>query len=268
MQPKKPLTILTILTSIFLINLVSAQFLGGFGFDIRRGSNDIINFVVNWAAPFINAILGGDGYTGFLLFEKFLIFLILMGVIYIALKQIDIFEDNTALHWMISIIVPILSLRFMNFMWIHTILLQYQVLGVALGGLLPFIIYLFFLHNLQVSSVVRKIGWIFFIVVYYGLWTTSSDPSINFSGSSNYGEIYFWTMAIAFVFLIFDGTIHRVMESQKWKHAQTSGLVEAIARIDDQIDKLRKNNSIPQPIKDREERKLLRKRKKLRKKIA
>lgn len=267
MPSKKPILI-TILISLFLINLVSAQFLGNFGFDIRRGSNDVINLVVNWAAPFLNAILGGDDYSGYLLFEKFLIFLLLLGIIYIALKQVDIFEDNEALHWMISIIVPILSLRFMNFQWIHTILLQYQVLGVALGGLLPFIIYLFFLHGVAESSVVRKIGWIFFIVVYYGLWTTSADPSIDFSGSGAYGEVYFWTMAIAFIFLLFDGTIHRVMEGQKWAHAQSSGFVEAIARIDDQINKLQRASGIPTNVRDREIRKLTRRRKKLRKQIT
>ena len=235
---------------------------------MRRGSNDVINFVVNWAAPFLNAILGGDSYTGYLVFEKFMIFLLLMGIIYIALKQVEIFEDNTSLHWMISIIIPILSLRFMNFQWIHTILLQYQVLGLALGGLLPFIIYLAFLHNVAESPIVRKIGWAFFIVVYYGLWTTSSDPSINFSGSGTYGEVYFWTMAVAFIFLLFDGTIHRAMEGQKWRHAQTSGLVEAIARIDDQISKLHKASGIPARIRDREIRKLMKRRKKLRKQIA
>jgi len=267
MPPKKPLLI--IFMSLFLINLVSAQFFGGYGFfDIRRGSNDIINFVINWAAPFLNAILGGDDYSGFLLFEKFLIFLVLLGIVYIALKQVTLFDDNAPLHWLISIIVPILSLRFMNFMWIHTILMQYKVLAIALGGLIPFIIYLAFLHNVSKSPIVRKIGWIFFIVVYYGLWTTSTDPSIDFTGSGNYGEIYFWTMAIAFVFLLFDGTIHRAMEGQKWSQAQSSGFIEAIARIDDQINKLQKATGIPNDVRDREIRKLIKRRKKLRKQIT
>lgn len=184
---------------ILLINsilLVSAQ-----SFDFREGSENVINFFIEAYEPFLDALFGRGISSGDILFEKFLIFLILLGMVYVSLSNVDIFRDNTAVHWIISITVPLLAVRFMDFSWINTILLEYQVLGVALAGILPFIIYLYFIHGVSDSSVVRKIGWIFFILVYFGLWATTELQS--------YGQIYFWTMVVALLFLFFDGTIHR-----------------------------------------------------------
>jgi hypothetical protein len=236
------------------IGEVSAQ-----GF-FRRGSEQLMEIAIDFTEPFLQAIFGGDDYTGELLFEKVLLFTLLLGVVYLALGKVEVFSDNSPVHWIVSVIIPILSVRFMNFEWINTMLIQYQVLGIALAGILPFIVYLFFLHNVfENNSVGRKIGWFFFIVIYFFLW--------NFSDGDAYGSVYFWTMLIAFAFLALDGTIHRAMAGQKWKQAEQSGYANAIANIDRQIDIIERSN-IPSKQKERELKLLRKRRNKLVKQIT
>lgn len=226
---------------------------GGAGFNIRQGSEQLISFFVDWAGPFLQALLGGNDYTGMLLFEKFLIFILLLSIVYLALKKIDLFNEQPKILWIISIIIPIFAVRYMNFLWINTLLLEYQVLGIALLGLLPFIIYLFFLHSVSENSTVRKIGWIFFLVIYFGLWTTSEAES--------YGSVYFWTMLIALVFLLLDGTIHRAFDRQKWKEADKEGVVRALGHIGQELERLDNAPGIPDNVRERERKKLEKRRK-------
>jgi len=234
MNNKKEIVVLGLLFVILIsMSFISAAYTyggswgGGFGMDIRSGSEQLINFVVGWAEPFLQVTLGGYDYSGYLLFEKFLLFLLLMSIVYVSLKNISVFSENKGVLLTVAIIVPLLAVRFLDFAWLNTILIQYQVLGVALLGLLPFIIYLFFLHNVSDDATIRKIGWIFFIVIYFGLWSTTQ--------TDNYAEVYFWTMIIAFLFLLFDGTIHRALSKQKWKEADRSGVMHALNHVNAMI---------------------------------
>ena len=168
------------------------------------------------------------------------------------------FEDNKGVVWIISVIIPLLSVRFIDFAWLNTILMQYQILGIALTGILPFIIYLFFLHNVSESTVVRKIGWIFFIVIYFGLWSTTE--------AETYGQIYFWTMFVALIFLLLDGTIHRAIERQRWKEAGKEPIYKRIADIDSQIGGLR-GSALPERTKRKRIEELEKERKRLYQKL-
>jgi len=221
-------SIVFILVFIGLISLVSAQV------DLRQGSEQVIDWVVGFAEPFLQVILGGEDYTGLLLFERFLIFILLLSIVYLSLSNVPVFDDMPVVLWVVSVIIPLFAVRFMSFVWLNTILIQYQVLGIAIAGILPFIIYLFFLHSISESSVVRKIGWIFFIVVYFGLWSTTETES--------YTQIYFWTMLIALVFLFLDGTMHRFFERQKWKESGKSDIYNRVAQIDKEIVTLERSN--------------------------
>lgn len=214
---------------ILSINLVSA-YSYGYGFDIRRGAEQFIDFVVDFAEPGLQVLLGGQDYTGLLLFERFLIFIMLLSVVYIALSNVPIFESNKGAIWTVAIIIPLLAVRFIDFAWLNTILMQYQVLGIAIAGILPFIIYTYFLHSVSQDSVLRKIGWIFFIVIYFGLWSTNTAEA--------YSQIYFWTMVVALVFLFADGTIHRIIEHQRWKESEKGPIYQRIADLEGKITKM------------------------------
>lgn len=260
MKNKRVFVILFIslfLFSIFSAHFVSAQF--GFGLDLRQGAEQVIDLVVDFAEPFLQVLLGGEDYTGLLLFERFLIFILLLSIIYLSLKNIYIFEQTPSVLWVVSVIVPLVAVRFIDYAWLNTILTSYQVLGIAIAGILPFIIYLFFLHNITENSTARKIGWIFFIVVYFGLWSTNT--------SENYAQVYFWTMLAALVFLLLDGTIHNLFEEKKWKQAGRDAIWESIVKLDKKLDDIRNDTGIPRDERARLLREGLEKRKDLHKQL-
>lgn len=246
--------LLSLFISIFLISLASA-----YGYvDLRQGSEQVIEWITDFSEPFLQVIFGGQDYTGLLLFERFLIFIMLLAIVYLALKNVSMFEDNKGVLWTVSVIIPLLAVRFMDFAWINTILVQYEVLGIAIAGVLPFIIYLIFLHNISESSVVRKVGWAFFIVIYFGLWSTNK--------ADTYGQIYFWAMLAALVFLLLDEPIHKIFESQKFREAQRAGIYRRIAEIDKDISTIEKS-SLPPHVKNRQLLKLMNERKSMAKKL-
>ena len=229
---------------LFIISLVvpaSAYYY----IDLRQGSQDVINWVTDFSEPFLQALFGGYGYS-YLLFEKFLIFIILISIVYLSISRIPAFDEQKGVIWIISIVVPLIAVRFLDAVWLNTILIQYQVLGIALTSILPFIIYLFFLHNISDSSTVRKIGWIFFIVVYFCLWSTS-DIEI-------YGQVYFWTMILSLAFLLVDGTIHRWWMKEQLTASGAADKWEQIAELRKDIRETRQAAStgdIPQRIGDK-----------------
>jgi len=247
-----------ILFACFILNICLVNLVSAYGtIDLRQGSEQAIEWIADFSSPFIQVVLGGEDNSGLLLFERFLLFIILLSLVFVSLKNISLFEDQPAVLWVVSIIVPILSVRFMNFDWINFILTQYEVLGIVLAGILPFIIYLVFLHYLSDSSVVRRIGWAFFILVYFGLWSTSAV---------GYQEIYFWVMLVALAFLLFDEIIHKIFESQKYKDAQRSAIYRRIAEIDKDLSTIEKSAIDPRR-KNKEILRLMRERKNMAKKL-
>jgi hypothetical protein len=214
----------------------------GFQVDFRQGSENVINFLVNVFEPFLIFLFGGYDYSGLLIFEKFLIFLLIASMVFISLKQINVFDEQRKILALLSIIVPLLAVRFINIVWINTILIQYQLLGIALTAILPFIVYLFFLQSFD-SSVIRKIGWIFFIMVYFGLWATTQTP--------NYAQLYFWTMIVAFLFLLLDGTIHQALARARLRESGHNSAYAAIADIENRMNLIRQSENIPERVKQR-----------------
>jgi hypothetical protein len=225
---------------IALSSAVSAQY---FGFDLRQGSEQIIQWVIDIFEPFLQVLLGGQDYTGLLLFERLLVFILLMSVIYVAIRNVSVFEDNKAIAVLVSVIIPLVSIRYIDFFWFNTILVSYQVLGIAIAGVFPFIIYLFFVHKVSDSSVVRKICWVFFIMIYFGLWTTNQSDA--------YTTIYFWTMLVALILLISDGTIHRYFVEQRFKESGRGGIYKRISEIDKDIRNI-ESSTLPEPIKKKQ----------------
>lgn len=222
--------------SLFLVNFVSA-YSPGFGADtLLQGSQTLVNYVVSWASPFLQALLGGNDWTGQLLFEKFLLFILLFSFIWLSLTRTALFKNQRPVKIIICFVVSILAVRYLDFIWINTIISQYQLLGIAMTSIIPFIIYFFFINGIfPDNSTLRKIGWIFFICVYIGLYITSSFDT--------YGSVYFWTGAVAFAFLLMDGTIHRVWLKQLAKDNMNDVVRKRIAELGENIALLERNPS-------------------------
>lgn len=217
---------LIVLAGLFT-GMASATVLGysSFGFvDLRLGSEQVIQGVVDFSEPFLQVLLGGQNYTGTLLFERFIIFVLLLSIVYLSLSKTPFFKGNKAVIWVVTIAVPLLAIRFMDFDWLNSVILQYTILGVVLTSILPFIIYFLFLHGFD-QPTIRKVGWILFLVVYYGLWSTT--------GNATYGQYYLLTMLLSLLLLIFDGTIHRYFLIQKIKESDSTGIWDQINKLEE-----------------------------------
>lgn len=197
---------LLFLSSFFF---VSAQYYsysprGSFTSNLAQGSSGAAEIIANAFGPFFDALLASPPE---LLFESILIFLIIFFIVFMVVKKIEILRHNKVAVMVISLSVSILAARFMNFEWIYTILLPYQTLGVVLTGFLPLIIGFFFIQSIK-SGTIRKMFWIFFIVVFFAMWDMN-----YYIGPVSW--IYFWTALASLIFLVFDGTIRRALIKQK-----------------------------------------------------
>ncbi|MBU0958300.1 MAG: hypothetical protein KKF56_05835 [Nanoarchaeota archaeon] len=179
--------------------------------DLKQGAEDVMQVVEDISGPFFEFILGrkiGDLYF----LERVLLFLIIFIMVNAALKRIPLFEGKGAVIALITIAVSILSARYLgNVQWVKTILLPYNMLGVVFAAGIPFLIFFFFIESFK-EKWVRRIGWVFMLVVfgvlYYERKEVLGDPAL----------IYLITAGISFVMLIFDRWVYSWYEESKiWK---------------------------------------------------
>jgi hypothetical protein len=192
--------------SMFLVSFVSAA-------TFVETTNGFIDGTIQFfkETKLIPALIG-DTPSGDLLFAKFLFFVIIFSLVWVALSQVDFFNEYNWVLVLITIAVSILSTR-----WIATeglvrnILLPYTTLGIALSAALPFAIYFIFVNILLKDSkykTVRKIAWLFFMVIFIGLWFVRQDQD-QLGTSAKW--IYPITILASFLVLAFDGTISSIL---------------------------------------------------------
>ncbi len=180
---------------IFSLSFVSAYFTSA-----RTFTQDIVDTYVGIFEPFLQVLFGGYGWSGLYLFERFLLFILLLSIVFLVLGKIDIFKKNTFVRWIVAIIVPLLGIRFIDYEWLTSVLLAYQVAALALTTAVPLLVFVVFIHYAcKDYPHVRKVFWLLFIGVYVGLWSTAVATSAS--------TAYFWTFVAAILLLIFDKKI-------------------------------------------------------------
>lgn len=225
-----------ILSSIFLSAYVSAIPYP----DFRQASETIIYWVQDLGGPLVEVVFGTGQFDEFL-FSKLLLAFLIFSISYIALKQVPLFkkEDgkptNKWAHVIIVLVVTILGVRFMSDnQFIQGVLLPYGVFAIALATFLPFFIYFYFVHEaIKGSTVGRRLAWIFFAAVFFGIWFNRWDQL----GDSNwiYG-LGIIGVAIAF---IFDPKIHEYFGMSEFREARRIAVDQQIADIQAKISKYR-----------------------------
>lgn len=139
---------------------------------------------------------------------------------FLALEQVDFFNNSRWALWIVTLAASILGIRFMGSEnVIRTIILPYEAMGVAISAGVPFVIYLFVVEKGltgQDKKALRTIAWVLFAVVFLALWFYRYE---TLKGSSALW-IYPFTFFASLGMLAFDGTI------QKWmaKNQATKGM--------------------------------------------
>ena len=215
MDKKSVKSLAIFLLLIFAINFISAQGASDLIGKTFEGVNNIINIIVGGLLkPFVQLVLTnqGDTISDNTLFAKLLFLLIILGFVHLALGKGKLFEGNAGLHWLIVIVVSLLATRWLGTeALLQTIILPYSVLGIAISAGLPFIIYFLFIElgfKGNEYSLIRKVAWVLFIVVFIGLWV--SRRAVITQAGSYAGYIYPVTLLVSIGALLFDGTIQRV----------------------------------------------------------
>lgn len=203
-----------IFAALFLSMIYAVQFVSAAS--IVDDFNGFLNGVVEVLNPF-SAMLLGDTQTGDMLFAKVLFFVIVLSMVWLALSRIPFFnpEEGAQLWviWVVAIAISILAVRFIgDAEWIQTIILPYSTLGIVLAAGFPFVIY-FILIDVMLAGpgykTVRKVAWVFFAVVFMGLFVARGDLT---GGGRN---IYLVTAVLSFIVILMDGTFQRMLHDMR-----------------------------------------------------
>ncbi len=234
---------------VFLLSLsfVSAQYYGGYGPSYGGGffggTQQVVDSLVQNLEPLLRALLGGNDWTGYLLFEKTLLFILIAIIVGIILTNVPVFSGlkNKGILRLVAVIVALLGVRNLNYIWIGTILVQYQVLFIAVAGILPFLIYWTFVNSFkgEENSWLRKAMWCFYTIVYLGLWMTTELEA--------YASIYLWGAIASLVYAFFiDEHLMRWMQLREIKLGLSERKWEQINALNKKIDELNNpSNSTP-----------------------
>ncbi len=185
--------------SLLAVPLASAAYIGSI--NTGRISEQIIQFYQDFFTPIFRAIFGGYDTQSFL-FAKVLLFFLLVMVIQYSLGKTTFFEGQKKLAWIVSIIVSILSIRFMPENYITDfVMVPYSTLGIALTVLLPFLIFFFFTYGSGAGGSGRKLLWGVYGIIFLVMWLTRD----NISQAANY--IYLAGLGLVILCMFFDNQI-------------------------------------------------------------
>lgn len=202
----------------------------------RQGAERLVDSVKDIFEPIIGAVFGGvwNEY----LFEAFLFFLIALSFIYVSLSRMEIFAKKPVVIWTITLAVSLLSTRFLaESDWVSFVLLPYNILGVALLSVIPFVIFFFFIHSFD-EPIIRKWGWAAYIIIYLALWYRS----LGELGQIAY--IYLFVALLGLIMIASDKAVRGI----RVRGLIRQGLNETVARkltdlqteIDEDVDRLSK----------------------------
>ena len=171
--------------------------------------------------PFLEAVFGEVSDASILL-AKFLFAFIVFSVVWMAIKNVRIFGGRN-MRWIVSLAVTLLSVRWiMNVEIIQAILLPYNALGITIVSAVPFVLFFFVVKDM--NDVYKKTAWIFFAVVFVGLWWFRSGGDYA-SEFTKFSSIYLITALLALCMVVFDKYI------KKWfKAAHASRATESSKR--------------------------------------
>jgi hypothetical protein len=248
-------TLILLFFLLFLTSFVSSAYYtpGRFGSGLGFGVSQLIEIIEDISYPLAASLFGSTEY----IFEKLLFLLIIVSLVYIILKNMPIFSGDgkteKSIRWIITIAIGLLATRFMvETELIQTMILPYSVLGVVLTSALPLIIYFFFVTTALRGttlgySVMRKILWILFGVVFLGIWNSRSYQLGELSW------IYFATGMLSFLFLFLDGTINKALINAKYGELNNDARILQIQKIRDQISDLENKQTHPATALDKKD---------------
>ena len=147
------------------------------------------------------------------------------------------FDEKPGISMLVSAVVSILAIRFIpQTDIVNLILLPYNVLGIAILTVLPFLIFFFFIEKSTMNTGVRRLCWIFYAIIFAVLWNS------RYSELSPIGnQIYGWVLVAIILSMIFDPKIKEYFGLKDWNETKKRRLTLRIAEKQEDLEML--NNS-------------------------
>ncbi len=204
---------------IFAASLVLASAQYGYGYiNLRQGAQDVIQWIVDIAEPFLSIILGE--VSSELLFIKFLLFIVVFSVSFVVLKKFPLFSEKIGVVVIISIVVSILGARYIQESEIvKGMLIPYGAFFIIINCIIPFIIYFYFVLEVGKTAFLRRLLWTIFLVIFLGLWIVRSEEVNVLS------NIYLITAVAALILVLFDKVIFRL-----WQEGKITKIIDSTKR--------------------------------------
>ncbi len=184
--------VLTLLVTFLTIQSVLAQ-------------NQLLDQTIDSLSQALGSIFApilGVGFGEFL-FAKIMLFFLLFAIIFVALKNIDIFEENRPVHIVLTTITSIFAVRYLKpGEFINAILLPYTALGASLASFLPLLIFFYFVHKSGMGPFGRRAAWAIYGIFFIMLWGTRQYDSL---GAANW--VYVIGIGFIIISFLFDKTI-------------------------------------------------------------
>jgi len=167
-----------------------------------------IDGIIETLKPLVESLVGNTPNSEWL-FAKFLFLMIVFAIVWKIVGQMDLFKKNSWVVWILSAIVSILSVRWIDSVdLIQTILLPYSTLAIAISAGIPFVIFFllvtFGMKNAPPTA--RRLAWIFFGIIFTGMWIAR----IGELGDAGY--LYLVFGIASFIMIKMDGTFQRWMD--------------------------------------------------------
>jgi len=235
--------------SVFVLSIILVSFM--LEYVSSAPTEEIINGVQEGGKavyelfrPLLEGIVG-ETESGETFLARVLFLFIIFAIILSVLGKVDFFSEKPWVLWVVSIAVSILSIRwFGEADIVQAAILPYSVLGVAVSAGLPFVLYFFIVEGFK-ERTMRKIAWIFFAVIYIGLWISRYGdtnfigppaPGTTLATLGGFSFIYFITAVLAFLMLIYDGTIQRIRKRIKQEKKLSDADLKRKHKVMDKID--------------------------------
>lgn len=219
---------------MFIISIFDSSLVSSASFDFEGAKYQVtrvLDSALGILSPFLEMIIGDYSSSQFF-FYKVLLFILLLVIIKNLLEKTPIGSENKTASLIISIIISILGIRFINENdFFEAIFIQYGTLGIAITTIIPLVIFFYFVNNIKVGTYGRKIFWTLYIITMSAIWITKSSqiPEV-----ANW--IYGLNIVAAIIFILFDKTIQAyfgLSELKNWnKWDNRRRIRDAKAEID------------------------------------
>jgi len=194
--------------------------------------NSAISAVVSVLKPILEVLVGelagsGTAEVSQFFLAKLLMVVIVFSVTYAVLNMTGVFSNTRWVLWVGSFAVSIIGVRFLTPEMIRIAVLPNSAFAVALTAIIPFILWAFITLRVP-SRALRRTMWVFFAVIFFGIWAVRSEQLAN-DGTSFLGTLgYIYPVAglLALLMAVFDGTLRKWWNTMKAEKALSAGKYE------------------------------------------